>query len=82
MPETLKRAHRFFRQVVDRFPFWQDDLKPRLQETLSQYVGAQARFALAPDVQALEDWLAQQLVVSFAADVGGAATPLQSMGDG
>jgi hypothetical protein len=53
-----------------------------LQDTLSQYVGAHARFALSPDVQGLEEWLAQQLVVSFAADVGGAVTPLQSMGDG
>lgn len=82
MPETLMRAHDFFRESVESFPFWQKDLKPRLQDTLSQYVGAQARFSLAPDVQDLQEWLAQQLVVSFAADAGGAATPLRSMGDG
>jgi predicted ATP-dependent endonuclease of OLD family len=76
------RAHEFFRRSVEAFPFWQTDLRPKLQDTLSQYVGAQARFALAPDVQKIEEWLAQQLAVSFAADVGGAVTPLQSMGDG
>lgn len=82
MPETLMKAHGFFRQSVEAFPFWQKDLKPKLQDTLSRYVGAQARFALRPDVQQVEEWLTQQLAVSFAADVGGAATPLQSMGDG
>src|SRR3990170_718886 len=30
----------------------------------------------------LEDWLAQQLVVAFATDSGGATTPLEKMGDG
>lgn len=45
-------------------------------------MGAQARFALRPDVQQVQEWLAQQLAVSFAADAGGATTPLQSMGDG
>jgi hypothetical protein len=82
MPDTLKSVHEFFRHAVEAFPFWQEDMKPRLQNTISQYVGAQARFALAPDVQDLENWLTQQLIVSFAADVGGATTPLQSMGDG
>jgi len=82
MPDTLVKAHSFFRDSVEAFPFWQDDLKPKLQETLSQYVGAQARFALRPDVQHLQEWLVQQLAVSFAADTGGATTPLQSMGDG
>lgn len=82
MPETLVKAHGFFRESVEAFPFWQDDLKPKLQDTLSQYVGAQARFALRPDVQQIQDWLVQQLAVSFAADTGGATTPLQNMGDG
>lgn len=82
MPDKLRKAHDFFCQSVEAFPFWQKNLKPRLQDTLSQYVGAQARFALRPDVQQLEEWLAQQLAVSFAADFAGAATPLQSMGDG
>lgn len=82
MPATMLKAYRFFRGAVEGFPFWHRDLKPKLQDTLSRYVGAQARFALRPDVQKVEEWLTQQLVVSFAADVGGATTPLQSMGDG
>lgn len=82
MPATLIKAHAFFRESVEAFPFWKGDLKPRLQETLAQYVGGQARFALHPDVQHFKDWLAQQLAVSFAADTGGATTPLQRMGDG
>jgi len=82
MPKTMVEAHRLFRESVEAFSFWKDDLKPKLQDTLSQYVGAQARFALRPDVQQVEEWLAQQLAVSFAADVGGATTPLRNMGDG
>jgi hypothetical protein len=82
MPATMLRAHDFFRRSVEAFPFWQKDLKPRLQDTLSQYVGGHARFALSPDIQVIEEWLTQQLVVSFAADVGGAVTPLENMGDG
>ena len=60
--------------------FWRDDLKPKLQATLSLYVGYQARMDLAPKIQAIEDWLAEQLVLSFAADAGGAITPLEKMG--
>src|SRR3990172_5355670 len=37
---------------------------------------------LRPDIRAIEDWLAQQLVVAFATDSGGATTPLEKMGDG
>jgi hypothetical protein len=75
-------VHEFFRKSVEAFPFWQQDLKPKLQATLSRYVGTHARLELRPDVQQVEEWLTQQLVVSFAADVGGAVTPLQRMGDG
>lgn len=82
MPDTLRQAHRFLSESVRAFPFWKDDLKPKLQETLSLYVGRQARFELAPSVEALEEWLAQQLAMSFAADAGGAPTPLDRMGDG
>ena len=82
MPDALRRAHRFFTEAVREFPFWRDDLKPKLQSTLSQYVGRQARMDLAPNIQAIEDWLAEQLVLSFAADAGGAITPLEKMGDG
>ena len=37
---------------------------------------------LRPDIRALEDWLSQQLAVSFATDTGGTTTPLERMGDG
>jgi energy-coupling factor transporter ATP-binding protein EcfA2 len=82
MPQTLVSAHGFFRDAVTRFPFWADELKPRLQETLSMYVGREAKMDLRPDIRALEDWLSQQLAVSFATDAGGTITPLERMGDG
>jgi predicted ATPase len=82
MPQTLVSAHGFFREAVTRFPFWNDELKPKLQETLSIYVGREARMDLRPDIRALEDWLSQQLAVSFATDTGGTITPLERMGDG
>jgi predicted ATPase len=82
MPDALRHAHGFLRDAVTEFPFWKDDLKPKLQDALSTYLGRQARLDLKPDIQALKDWLAQQLVVAFAADAGGATTPLENMGDG
>lgn len=82
MPQTLVRAHEFFRHAVTRFPFWTDELKPSLQETLSMYVGREAKMDLRPDIRALEDWLSQQLAVAFAADTGGTTTPLERMGEG
>src|SRR5579885_2870158 len=82
MPHTLESAHGFFREAVTRFPFWKNELKPKLQETLSMYVGREAKMDLRPDIQTLEDWLSQQLAVAFAADTGAATTPLERMGDG
>jgi predicted ATPase len=82
MPDSLHRAHQFFTEAVKGFPFWRDDLKPRIEETLSFYVGRQARIDLKPDIRAIEDWLADQLALSFSADAGGATTPLEKMGDG
>jgi ABC-type cobalamin transport system ATPase subunit len=82
MPETLVRAHKFFHSAIAEFPYWKDTLKPKLQDALSRYVGRQARIDLQPDIQTIEEWLAQQLVAAFAADAGGAATPLSTMGDG
>jgi hypothetical protein len=66
MPETLIKAHEFFRRSVEAFPFWQQDLKPKLQDTLSQYVGAHARLALRPDVQqiAVVLWKADDLLLT------------------
>ena len=82
MPQTLVSAHGFLREAVARFPFWTDELKPKLQETLSLYVGREAKMDLRPDIRALEDWLSQQLAVAFAADSSGMPTPLERMGDG
>jgi ABC-type hemin transport system ATPase subunit len=82
MPQALIDAHDFFRGAVAEFPFWKEDLRPRLEAALSDYVGAQASFDLRPEVQAVQDWLTQQLAISFAADAGAASTPLDRMGDG
>jgi hypothetical protein len=82
MPETFIRAHDFFKETVSAFPFWKEDLQPKLRETLSTYLGGQASIDLRPDIQAIEDWLTQQLLLSFAADAGGVPTPLERMGDG
>jgi predicted ATPase len=82
MPAAIEKAHAFFRSAVAEFPFWKEDLKPRLQETLSQYLGRQASMELRPDLKTLEEWMAQQLLFGFAADSGGAITPLDRMGHG
>ncbi len=82
MPSTLYKAHAFFREAVEAFPFWKSDMKPRLERVFSRYVGSHARIDLRPDTQAIEDWLAQQLAVSLAADPNSITTPLRRMGDG
>lgn len=82
MPETLHRVYDFYRASVTAFPFWKDDLRPKLEEKLSEYLGRQGRIHLQPMVQSIEEWLAQQLATSFAADQGGAVTPLDRMGKG
>ncbi|PZR90478.1 MAG: hypothetical protein DLM68_04645 [Hyphomicrobiales bacterium] len=33
MPGTLNAAHNFFREAVEAFPFWKDDMKPKLGES-------------------------------------------------
>lgn len=82
MPQTIESVHRFFREAVTEFPFWKEDLGPKLQEALSRYVGRQAAISLRPDIQTIRDWLAQQLAASFASDSGGTITPLERMGAG
>lgn len=82
MPEAMKAGHRFFTTAIREFPFWKDELKPRLEATLSGYIGRQAGMQLSPSLQAIEDWLADQLVMAFSADSGSAATPLEKMGAG
>lgn len=82
MPKTLHNVHAFFRDAVDQFPFWKNELRPKLEDALSKYVGRQAAVRLRPDIQTIEEWLAQQLAAAFAADEGGAVTPLERMGAG
>lgn len=82
MPDTLYKAHEFFREAVEKFPFWRDDMKPKLEEAISRYVGSQAKVDLRPDTQLFEEWIAQQLSISLATDPSGVVTPLDSMGDG
>lgn len=82
MPDTLRRAYDFFRETLEAFPFWVDDMKPHLEATIAQYVGSHAQIDLKPDTQTFEDWIAQQLAISLATDPQGATTPLKNMGDG
>lgn len=82
MPQALKAAYGFFRDAVGAFPFWKDDLKPKLEATLAKYVGRSSRFDLNPNIQPIEEWLSQQLALSFASDASGALTPLECMGQG
>jgi predicted ATPase len=82
MPDAMHAAHKFFSDAVASFPLWKDDLRPRFEATLSSYVGRQAGLDLRPQIQDIKDWLAQQIMLSFSADAGGASTPLQCMGHG
>lgn len=82
MPAAIGKAHAFLTAALQCFPFWKDDMRPKLEQTLSTYVGRHARMELAPALESVEDWLAEQLALSFAADSGGALTPLDRMGHG
>ncbi|WP_164784016.1 AAA family ATPase [Mesorhizobium sp. M5C.F.Cr.IN.023.01.1.1] len=82
MPDTLYRAHEFFQKAVEMFPFWREDMKPKLEDAIARYVGSQAKVDLRPDVQLFEEWIAQQLAISLATDPAGVVTPLSSMGEG
>lgn len=82
MPDALHAAYGFFRRAVDDFPFWQEEMKPKLEAIFGRYVGAPAQIDLKPSTQVIEDWLAQQLAISLATDTQSAPTPLRSMGDG
>jgi putative ATP-dependent endonuclease of the OLD family len=82
MPDRIKSVHAFLSTAVESFPFWKDDLRPKLSNTLSAYVGRHTQIELKPKIQELEEWLRQQLLISFAADDQGAVTPIESMGDG
>lgn len=82
MPDTLHSVHRFFSESVRAFPFWKDELRPQLEETLSGYLGRQGRIDLSPQVHTLEEWLIQQLALSFSSESDGSVIPLNRMGDG
>ncbi len=82
MPDAIRNAHSFLRDAVNAFPFWKQDLKPKLEDTLSTYLGRTAQIHLRPDIQSIEGWRTQQLLVAFAAESGGSVTPLERMGDG
>jgi ABC-type cobalamin transport system ATPase subunit len=82
MPEALQAGYRFFRQATEAFPFWKDDLKPKLETVFGRYVGTHAKIDLKPDTQAIEEWLAQQLAIYLATDPNSVPTPLKSTGDG
>jgi predicted ATPase len=82
MPDALQAAYGFFRRAVEEFPFWQKEMKPKLEAIFGRYVGAPAQIDLKPSTQVIEDWLAQQLAISLATDPESAPTPLRSMGDG
>lgn len=53
-----------------------------LEESLTGFLGSQGKIELAPRIQQIEDWIRQQLLLSFAADGTGASTPLERMGEG
>jgi ABC-type cobalamin transport system ATPase subunit len=82
MPERIKSVHAFLSTAVEHFPFWKDQVRPKLSATLTSYVGRHTRIELKPKIQELEEWLTQQLLLSFAADEHGTLTPIEFMGDG
>jgi hypothetical protein len=82
MPAAIGQAHTFLQRAVEAFPFWVDDMKPRLERIFGNYVGTHSKIDLKPDIVAIEEWLARQLQVSLATDTESAPTPLQNMGDG
>jgi ABC-type branched-subunit amino acid transport system ATPase component len=82
MPDALHAGYKFFREAVEAFPFWKDDMKPKLETVFSRYVGTHATIDLKPDTQVIEEWLAQQLAISLATDPNSVPMPLKSTGDG
>lgn len=82
MPKGIVQAHSFFSSAVSEFPFWKNNLKPSLEKSLSSYLGKQTSIELNPLIQNIEEWLQQQLLLSFAAEMGSVFTPLDRMGDG
>lgn len=82
MPDRIRMSHAFLRAAVEAFPFWTEDVRPKLAATLSSYLGRHAQIELKPQIQSVEEWLQQQILLSFAADEHGSPTPVECMGDG
>jgi len=82
MPEAIRAAHRFLASAVSHFPYWREEIRPRFAETLGSYLGKTAKIELQPTIQTVEEWIQQQLLLSFAGDDQGTITPIESMGDG
>jgi AAA15 family ATPase/GTPase len=82
MPKGIQKAHSFFSAAVKEFPYWKYTLKPALEKSLTTCLGKQTSIELNPLLQSVEDWLQQQLLLSFAAEMGTVFTPLNRMGDG
>lgn len=82
MPQGISNAHEYFSTAVREFPFWKDTMKPKLEKSLSIFIGRQSSISLNPLIQNVEQWLQQQLMLSFASEMGHAITPLNRMGDG
>lgn len=82
MPDSISKAHEFLAGAVENFPLWKDTVRPAFATTLSEYIGKNTKLELRPTIQAIEQWMQQQLLLSFAADEYGTVTPMQRMGDG
>jgi len=82
MPSGIRNAHQFLSDAVKEFPFWKDDMRPKLEKALGEYLGARSSFALTPDLSAIEEWLVQQLTVAFAVEANAPPMPISRMGDG
>ncbi|TGS82734.1 DUF2813 domain-containing protein [Mesorhizobium sp. M3A.F.Ca.ET.174.01.1.1] len=82
MPAGIQHAHQFLTDAVREFPFWKDDLRPKLEKALGHYLGDRSSFALTPDLASIEEWLVQQLTVAFAVEANAPSIPISRMGDG
>jgi hypothetical protein len=51
MPDALHAGYKFFREAVEAFPFWKDDMKPKLETVFSRYVGTHANIDLKPTLK-------------------------------
>jgi hypothetical protein len=57
-------------------------MRPKLESALRASLGGAPAISLSPSIETLEEWLRQQLALSFGLDASGSLTPLSCMGDG